>query len=71
MAYLPSPPVKVGDEFKVMIECIGTKKDGTTGDGVTHLAKFTIFVPGTVAGQEVKIRITKVLERYAFAEVIQ
>ena len=60
-----SPPVKEGDPFKVKIECLGSK-----GDGLVHIAGFTVFVPNTRPNQEVNIKIVKVCKSCAFAEVI-
>ncbi|HIG97893.1 TPA: TRAM domain-containing protein [Candidatus Woesearchaeota archaeon] len=57
-------PVKVGEEVDVTIEAVGAK-----GDGVAKKEGFVIFVPGTSQGENVRIRITKVLANVAFAEV--
>ena len=58
-------PVKVGDELDVTIEAVGEK-----GDGLAKRQGFVLFVPNTQAGQNVKIRVTKVLRKVGFAEVI-
>ena len=58
-------PVNIGDEIDVKIESVGEK-----GDGVAKKDGFVIFVPNTQAGDEVKIRITKVFRKVSFAEVI-
>src|SRR3989338_7552195 len=58
-------PVKVGDEIDVKIEAVGEK-----GDGIGKVSGFVIFVPGTEVGKTYKIRITRVLQKVAFAEVI-
>ena len=58
-------PVKIGDEIDVKIEAIGEK-----GDGIAKQEGFVLFVPNTKEGQEVKIRITKVLRKVGFAEVV-
>ncbi|PIN86099.1 hypothetical protein COV19_06400 [Candidatus Woesearchaeota archaeon CG10_big_fil_rev_8_21_14_0_10_44_13] len=58
-------PVKVGDELDVKIEAVGEK-----GDGIAKKNGFVLFVPGTKEGQEVRIRITKVLRKVGFAEVV-
>ena len=57
-------PVKVGEEVEVTIEAVGAK-----GDGIAKKEGFVIFVPNTSTGDNVKIRITKVLSNVAFAEV--
>ena len=58
-------PVKVGDELDVKIEAVGEK-----GDGIAKKEGFVLFVPNTKEGQEVKIRVTKVLRKVGFAEVV-
>ena len=57
-------PVKVGEEVEVTIEAVGAK-----GDGIAKKEGFVIFVPNTSTGDNVRIRITKVLSNVAFAEV--
>ncbi len=57
-------PVRVGEEVDVTIEAVGAK-----GDGIAKKEGFVIFVPNTSTGDNVKIRITKVLSNVAFAEV--
>ena len=58
-------PVKVGDELDVKIEAVGEK-----GDGIAKKDGFVLFVPGTKAGQNVKIKVTRVLQKVGFAEAI-
>jgi predicted RNA-binding protein with TRAM domain len=58
-------PVKVGDELDVKIEAVGEK-----GDGIAKKEGFVLFVPNTKEGQEVKIKVTKVLRKVGFAEVV-
>jgi predicted RNA-binding protein with TRAM domain len=58
-------PVKVGDELDVKIEAVGEK-----GDGIAKKNGFVLFVPGVKEGDEVKIRVTKVLRKVGFAEAI-
>ncbi|MFH0979069.1 MAG: TRAM domain-containing protein [Candidatus Woesearchaeota archaeon] len=58
-------PVNVGEELTVKIEAVGEK-----GDGIAKKDGFVLFVPNTSAGDEVKVRVTKVLRRVGFAEVI-
>ena len=58
-------PVKVGEEIDVKIEAVGEK-----GDGIAKKKGFVLFVPGVSQGDEVRIRITKVLRNVGFAEVI-
>ena len=58
-------PVKVGDELDVKIEAVGEK-----GDGIAKKNGFVLFVPNTREGDEVKIRVTRVLRKVGFAEVV-
>ncbi len=58
-------PVKVGDELDVKIEAVGEK-----GDGIAKKDGFVLFVPGTKQGDDVRIRVTRVLQKVGFAEVV-
>ncbi len=58
-------PVKVGDELDVKIEAVGEK-----GDGIAKKNGFVLFVAGTKEGDEVKVKVTRVLRRVGFAEVV-
>jgi len=58
-------PVKVGDELDVKIEAVGEK-----GDGIAKKDGFVLFVPGTKQGDEVRIKVTRVLQKVGFAEVV-
>lgn len=60
------PPVNEGDELSVKIGAIGHK-----GDGIATKDGFIIFVKNTKEGDQVRIKITKVLKRVSFAEVIK
>ena len=57
--------VKVGEEMDVTIEAVGEK-----GDGICKKKGFVLFVPNTKQGDTVRIRVTKVLRKVGFAEVI-
>ena len=57
-------PVNVGDELDVKIETVGKK-----GDGIAKKDGFVLFVPNTKEGDEVKIKVTRVLRNVGFAEV--
>jgi predicted RNA-binding protein with TRAM domain len=60
-----SAPVKEGQEIEVKIEAVGEK-----GDGIAKVDGFVLFVPNTKVGDEVKIKITRVLRKVGFAEVV-
>jgi len=55
--------VREGEEFDVTIEAVGEK-----GDGIARRKGFVLFVPNTKTGEEVRIRVTKVLAKVGFAE---
>ena len=61
----PSAPVKEGDEVEVTIEAVGEK-----GDGIAKINGFVIFVPGAKEGKTVTVKITKVLRKVSFGEVV-
>ena len=60
-----APPVNVGEELDVRIEAVGEK-----GDGVAKKNGFVIFVPGVKEGQNVRVKVTRVLRKVGFAEVV-
>lgn len=60
------PPVNVGEIREVRIEAMGSG-----GDGIAKIKGYVVFVPGTNLNDVVKVRITKVLKKYAFAEVVE
>ena len=60
-----APPVAVGDELNLKIESVGAK-----GDGIAKVQGFVLFIAGTKQGENVKVRITKVLKNVGFAEVV-
>jgi len=59
-------PVEEGKVYEAKIEDIGRE-----GDGLARIQNFVVFVPGTKVGDQVKVRITKVLRRMAFGEVVK
>ena len=58
-------PVKEGDEFEATIEALGEK-----GDGIARKDGFVVFVPGVAQGDKVRVRVTKVLKKVGFGEVV-
>jgi len=63
---VPTHGINVGNLYKVKI--LGVGKDG---DGFTRVNNFIIFVPETTKDQEVNIKITRVLKKYAFGKVLE
>ncbi len=58
-------PVKEGEVYDVTIEAVGEK-----GDGIAKIKGFVIFVPNVKQGDQVKIKIGRVLRKVAFGEVV-
>ena len=44
---------------------------GFSGEGIAKIDDFTIFIPGAIMGEKVKILIVKVLTSYAFGKLIE
>ena len=64
--YKNNPPVQEGQIIKhLKIEAIGNK-----GDGITRINGFVVIVPESKKGETHNVKITKVLPKLAFAEVI-
>jgi len=59
-------PVEEGKVYDVKIEDMGRE-----GDGLARIENFVVFVAGTKVGDQVKVRITKVLRRMAIGEVVR
>ena len=60
-----SPPVSVDEELDVKIEAVGEK-----GDGVAKKDGFVLFIPNVKEGDYVRVKVTKVLRKVGFAEVV-
>ena len=58
-------PVDVGDELAVEIGDMGAE-----GDGIAKIEAYTVFVPDTDEGEQVRVRIEDVKPRFGFAERI-
>ena len=59
-------PVEVGQEYSVTIADTSRR-----GDGIAKVDGFVIFVPATKLGQDIKVKVTHVSDRYATAEVVE
>ena len=55
-----------GETYEVLIAAVGSK-----GDGIAKKDKYTIYVPGVVKGDIVKIKIKKITGNLAFAEFVE
>jgi predicted RNA-binding protein with TRAM domain len=60
-----SKPVETGKEYDVHITETSRK-----GDGIARIQGFVIFVKNGQAGQNLKVKITQVGERFATAEIV-
>lgn len=60
------PPVQIGDVRTVKIEAMGN-----SGDGIAKINGFVVFVPGVKVNDEVTVKVTKLLRKYGFAEVVK
>ncbi len=58
-------PVREGEEYDVIIEAVGEK-----GDGIAKVKGFVIFVPNVNEGDNVKIKISRVLRKVGFGDVV-
>ncbi len=61
----PAAPVEVGSEYDVKIEDIARE-----GDGIARIEGFVIFVPDSAVGDQVKIKIDKVMRRFAIGHKV-
>ena len=61
----PFRPVVVGEALNVEIDAVGEK-----GDGICKRKGFVLFVPNVSKGDKVKIKVTKILSKVGFAEVV-
>ncbi|SFR35416.1 23S rRNA Um-2552 2'-O-methyltransferase [Halogeometricum rufum] len=59
-------PVATGDELDVVIDDVGSE-----GDGIAKVDGYTLFVPGTEAGDEVHVRVTDLKPNFGFAELVE
>jgi len=45
--------------------------NGIEGEGIAKIDNFTIFIPGAIKGEKVKILIVKVLTSYAYGKIVE
>jgi predicted RNA-binding protein with TRAM domain len=60
-----SEPVEAGKEYNIQIT-----ETSRRGDGIARIEGFVIFVNGGQAGQDVKVKVTSVGDRFAKAEIV-
>ena len=59
-------PIEKNEEY--IVEVID---NGSEGEGIAKINNFTIFIPGAIVGEKVKIHILKVNSSYAFAKIVE
>ncbi|MDG7007780.1 MAG: TRAM domain-containing protein [Nitrososphaerota archaeon] len=59
-------PVEVGKEYNVSISDTSRR-----GEGIAKVEGFIVFVPGTKVGQNVRIKVTQVSQRFASGQVVE
>ncbi|MDV3293989.1 MAG: TRAM domain-containing protein [Nitrososphaerales archaeon] len=59
-------PVEVGKEYNVSISDTSKR-----GEGIARVDGFVVFVPGTRQGQNVRIKVTQVSDRFASGQVVE
>ncbi len=59
-------PIKKNEEYIVDI-----LDNGFEGEGITKIDNFTIFVPGAIKGEKVRILIVKVLSSYGYGKLLE
>jgi len=57
-------PVEVGKEYDVVVT-----ETSQRGDGVARIQGYVVFVEGARAGQKARIKVTRVGERFANAQI--
>jgi len=63
--YLSEKPVQAGGEYDVTVEEVGTR-----GDGFVRIQNYIVFIAGSSKGERMRIKVTKVLPKFAIAERI-
>ena len=58
--------VEEGKVYDVTIQDIARQ-----GDGIARIEGFVVFVPNTSVGDEVQIKVKRVLPKFAFADVVE
>ncbi len=61
-----SVPVEEGETYDVTIEDIARQ-----GDGIARIEGFVVFVPNTSVGDEVRIKVERVLPKFAFSTIVE
>jgi predicted RNA-binding protein with TRAM domain len=59
-------PVSVDTIYDVTIDDIARE-----GDGIARIQGFVIFVPGAKVGDQVKIKVERVMRKFAIASLVE
>ena len=59
-------PIGEDETYNVTIQDIAR-----LGDGIARIEGFVVFVPGTEIGDEIQIKLEKVLPNFAFANIVE
>ena len=59
-------PIGEDETYNVTIQDIAR-----LGDGIARIEGFVVFVPSTEIGDEIQIKLEKVLPKFAFAIVVE
>ncbi|MBR6228597.1 MAG: 23S rRNA (uracil(1939)-C(5))-methyltransferase RlmD [Eubacterium sp.] len=57
--------VKKNQEYEVIIEAFGN-----SGEGISHINGYTLFVSGALPGERVKVAVTKAKKNYGYARLV-
>ncbi|MGD9605283.1 MAG: 23S rRNA (uracil(1939)-C(5))-methyltransferase RlmD [Bacilli bacterium] len=58
--------IKINDVVLLTI-----KRLGINGEGIGYYKRLAVFIPGTIVGEEVEVKITKIEEKFAFGEIVK
>jgi predicted RNA-binding protein with TRAM domain len=62
-------PIGEGEIYNVII--LYSQDIARLGDGIARIEGLVVFVPGTEIGDEIQIKLEKVLPNFAFATVVE
>ena len=60
--------IPVKKNYKYIVDIID---NGFEGEGIAKIDNFTIFIPGAIKGERIKVLIVKVLVSHAFGKVVE
>ena len=57
--------VKKNQDFELTIETFGN-----SGEGISHIDGYTLFVSGALPGERVRVAVTKAKKNYGYARLL-